>query len=132
MGTLFDVAPDWRARGMAVLKVGLFIGIFLALNLALNAMLAGAQSRIKTIEGHMLLSMGSLLIAVIVLTTAMAWATGRRFAEFGLGGATRAMNFGLGLLCGFVALSVQLGCLRHWVIFPGPFQYSIPRCCGKP
>jgi hypothetical protein len=111
MGTLFDIAPDWRARGMATLKVILFIGIFVALNLALNEALAGVQSHIKTVEGHMLLSMGSLLVAAIALTAAMAWPSGRRFAEFGLGGATRAANFGFGILCGLIALCAQLGTL---------------------
>ncbi|HTT97897.1 MAG TPA: CPBP family intramembrane glutamic endopeptidase [Rhizomicrobium sp.] len=126
MSAAFDIAPDWRGRGIATFKVVLFIAIFVALNMGANEILLSSRwlmAHFTSTEGHLLLSMGALMVVTIGLTAVMARVNGERFAAFGFGDDARATNFALGVLCGLIGLALHLGVLlllgdASWKVSP--------------
>jgi hypothetical protein len=112
----FAIAKSWRGRGSALLMSAIFIVLFVAANLALNDLLAGVQRHIGTLEGHFLLAMSSIAIAVLLLTAAMAWIGGQRLSHYGYAGSHKARNFAIGIGFGTFFVAAQLVALG-WLGF---------------
>jgi membrane protease YdiL (CAAX protease family) len=107
----FRIEPNWRGRGLALLRFVLFIAAFVALNLAANSLLAGIQKRIALLEGHFLLAMAALGVVVILLTMIMARISGRAFFDYGLN-RRHVFAYALaGIGVGMALIAAQLGVL---------------------
>jgi CAAX protease family protein len=110
-GHRFAIAPDWRGRGLALLRVLIFLALCLGASYGANAWLDFLHKHIHTIEGHWLLSMSVIGLAVTILTYVAARLTGWPFGALGYAGPNAARNFALGIACGLGLIAAQLGLL---------------------
>jgi len=104
----FGAETGWRRRGLAFLRAILFLALFVAANIAIKTYEMPLHRGIKSFEGHILVEMVLFGLTAMALTALMARFSGRAFLAYGLGGAHRLRNLGVGLAAGIVLLTIQL------------------------
>lgn len=105
---IFRQETSWPARGMALLRVVLFLILFIAASYGVNLAMAGVQTHVTTTLGHFLVAMATNGAAALVLVAVMARFSGRSFASYGYEGRHKLRNLLIGLASGIAVLAGQL------------------------
>ncbi len=99
-------------RAFAFVRFLLFAGLFGILLKVIERLAAPAAAQFQTLYSSALFGNLQVVLAAVMATAILARMDRRRFGYYGLGKSPCGRRFGLGVACGFVALTLLLLALR--------------------